>query len=338
MKLLKPYYNTIFDLVKSTDQSLCQYLNPESIHDEDVYEEVWDNDVISHINVIIDFPVFFFSEIKRSDRLEQIQNILKTCFEDAIRGNYSIKITNVTLRPYSDAVVFENIKDESMWKPGYFRLFISHVSKYKKSATYLKICLKEYGIDCFVAHEDIKPSEEWQDQIEGALFSMDALCAIIVPEFKKSDWCDQEVGIAFGQHKVCVALNKAGLPYGFLGKFQAIKADQKGLQTQEVARWVWDALCNNEVTRTKYNKIITDLLLNSKSVIEAETWLGIIKQMNGWDQSSLANLYNNYRDNEFLMNDNVLASANEFFIQYQFKEIPAKVPQALLPNDDDLPF
>lgn len=79
-----------------------------------------------------------------------------------------------------------------MWANGYFRLFISHLTKYKIAARNLKICMKEYGIDCFVAHEDIQVLKEWEIEIENALFSMDALCAIVTPDFRNSDWCEQE--------------------------------------------------------------------------------------------------------------------------------------------------
>lgn len=54
---------------------------------------------------------------------------------------------------------------------------------------------------------------------------MDALCAIITPCFKGSDWCDQEVGMALGQRKLVIPVSKENeLPYGFFGKYQAIKS------------------------------------------------------------------------------------------------------------------
>ena len=46
-----------------------------------------------------------------------------------------------------------------------FRLFISHISKDKVKATRLKECLTPYGIAGFVAHEDIQPTLEWQDEV-----------------------------------------------------------------------------------------------------------------------------------------------------------------------------
>ena len=59
-----------------------------------------------------------------------------------------------------------------------FRLFISHISKHKDKATRLKDCLAPYAIAGFVAHEDILPTLEWQNEIERALYTMDAFVAI----------------------------------------------------------------------------------------------------------------------------------------------------------------
>lgn len=88
----------------------------------------------------------------------------------------------------------EDILDEDsrFWELGYFKIFISHLSANKISATNLKKCLKKYAISGFVAHEDIEPSKEWMKEIEKALFSMNGLCAIVVPDFIQSKWCDQE--------------------------------------------------------------------------------------------------------------------------------------------------
>ena len=80
-----------------------------------------------------------------------------------------------------------------------FRLFISHISKDKSKALRLKDSLKPYGISGFVAHEDIHPTLEWQDEIERALRVMDAFIAIHTAGFSSSYWTQQEVGFAIGR-------------------------------------------------------------------------------------------------------------------------------------------
>ena len=82
------------------------------------------------------------------------------------------------------------------------------------------------GIAGFVAHEDIEPSLEWQAEIELGLRSMHALAAILTPEFHASNWTDQEVGCTGARQSWCCRCNMAS-PYGFRGKFQALKGNFK---------------------------------------------------------------------------------------------------------------
>lgn len=91
------------------------------------------------------------------------------------------------------------IAESQFWEPNYFRLFLSHLSSFKRTAGGLQRSLRRFGISAFVAHVDIEPTREWQDEIEAALYSMDALAAILMPGFKDSDWTDQELGVAIGR-------------------------------------------------------------------------------------------------------------------------------------------
>ena len=86
----------------------------------------------------------------------------------------------------------------------------------------LRDSLDRYGVSCFVAHEDIEPTKEWQDEIEGALFSMDALVALLTERFSESCWTDQEIGIAYGRGVPVVPVRLGTDPYGFIGKYQAL--------------------------------------------------------------------------------------------------------------------
>ena len=109
-----------------------------------------------------------------------------------------------------------------IWEEGCFRAFLSHKSGMKKETAALKEQLRLYGISCFVAHQDIPPTKEWQDQIENALASMDGFVALLTNDFHDSDWTDQEVGYAFAMGVPMIAVNLGKDPYGFIGKFQGL--------------------------------------------------------------------------------------------------------------------
>ncbi|MFN0044180.1 MAG: toll/interleukin-1 receptor domain-containing protein [Alphaproteobacteria bacterium] len=109
-----------------------------------------------------------------------------------------------------------------IWTDGQFRLFVSHKSEVKKETTELKEKLSCYGVSCFVAHADIQPTQQWQDEIENALATMDGFVALMTEKFHESNWTDQEVGYAFARGVPIVAIRLGRDPYGFIGKFQGL--------------------------------------------------------------------------------------------------------------------
>ena len=128
----------------------------------------------------------------------------------------------VALKPPPDAA-----KLSRLWEPGYFRLFLSHKAEHRADASTLKAELMALGFACFVAHEDIQPTLEWQLEIERALNSMEALLALMTPGFSDSDWTDQEVGVAIGRGVPVVSVDLGQTAYGFIGKYQAVKGTGK---------------------------------------------------------------------------------------------------------------
>ncbi|MCU0662782.1 MAG: toll/interleukin-1 receptor domain-containing protein [Myxococcota bacterium] len=109
-----------------------------------------------------------------------------------------------------------------IWGDNGYRVFLSHKSEVKKETAVLKSELQLCGVSCFVAHQDIAPTSEWQDEIENALNSMDAFVALMTADFHDSNWTDQEVGFALGRGVPIIAVKLDRDPYGFIGKFQAL--------------------------------------------------------------------------------------------------------------------
>ena len=186
-KVFSSYTNVVRKMVRNYNVELYNYFSEQNIEESWVDHDNW-NGGIDFYMIIIRVPVDYFENIRRRGVVEEIENTIGSFYNDAMRGDgESIQLRGVILKPIADDIsVFGDNVDDSMWKPGHFRLFISHLSANKESASNLKRCLLDYGIDCFVAHEDITPSKEWEMEIEKALFTMDALCAIVVPDFIKN--------------------------------------------------------------------------------------------------------------------------------------------------------
>lgn len=141
----------------------------------------------------------------------------------------------------------------NFWKPGYFKLFLSHISSYKVKASALKLSLEKYCISWFVAHEDIEPTKDWEYEIEKWLFTMDALCALLIEGFDTSNWTDQEVGAAIGQKKLVIPIIRDLNPYGFIWKYQGFRAKQKTIV--EVADAIFKIVATNPKTKNIYTNI-----------------------------------------------------------------------------------
>ena len=116
-----------------------------------------------------------------------------------------------------------SIETQFCWDQGY-RVFISHDSAVKEEVAKLKGDLESYGISAFVAHEDISPTEEWQEVIKKALCTMDAFVALLTEGFHKSKWTDQEVGYALCRNVPIIPVRLGVDPYGFIGKFQGLSS------------------------------------------------------------------------------------------------------------------
>ncbi len=153
------------------------------------------------------------------------------------------------------------------WIPNHFRLFLSHLVTFKETTFLLKQGLAEYAISSFVAHESIAPTQEWEEEIEKALFSMDAMAAIVMPGFIKSNWCDQEVGVAIGRKVLVIPVLKDSNPHGFLGKVQGLQTSGKSVN--QVARNIFRIIAKNPKTRGRMSEVLVGEIVSSTNPNEA---------------------------------------------------------------------
>lgn len=78
-------------------------------------------------------------------------------------------------------------------------VFLSHIHEHRHFAGEVKSGLARRGIDAFVAHDDIQPSQQWREVIKAALSTCHAFVAFLDVGFHESQWCDQEAGWALGR-------------------------------------------------------------------------------------------------------------------------------------------
>jgi len=161
----------------------------------------------------------------------------------------------------------DHVLEARFWEPCHFRLFISHLSQFKATVASLQRTLLQYGVSAFVAHVDIEPTREWQDEIEAGLASMEAMAAILMPGFKESNWTDQEVGYAVARGVLIIPVIRGIDPYGFIGKYQGLRVDGKSVGA--VAAEIFEILLKSPKTRGRLLTCLVDTILHSATEDEA---------------------------------------------------------------------
>lgn len=243
---------------KQQGKSILQRLlvnSPYHVYEEWCYDG-WDGGTYGHA-IYFQVPAPIYYEI--IDNLSDVAQELR----EKINGISNVQgecITEVFLELQDDPTL-ENWRENSgtlthakpatiitsedqllkLWKPGFLRLFLSHKAEYKELATQFKEAMDSYGVSCFVAHEDIRPTKEWQNEIEKALFSMEVLVALMTKSFSDSPWTDQEIGVAIGRGVPTVPVRLGIDPYGFIGKYQALSGANKSAKVlaKEVYELLW---------------------------------------------------------------------------------------------------
>lgn len=107
---------------------------------------------------------------------------------------------------------------------GDVRLFISHIAKHKDKATRLKEALAPHSICGFVAHGDIHPTLEWQ----------------------------QEIGFALGRGTKVISLKMGEDPTGFISKHQALP--RRSRRAEEIAAEIKTLFLDDPKTKTRLER------------------------------------------------------------------------------------
>jgi len=253
---------------------------------------------------------------------ESAEKVLQIADEIGIPHTYAIT-------PAKQAV------ESSFWEPLHFRLFLSHLSSFKKTAAALQRALRSFGISTFVAHVDIEPAKEWQDEIEAGLFSMDALAAILMPGFKESNWTDQEIGVAVGRNTLIIPIIKGLDPYGFIGKYQGLTVD--GKTVSQVAKGVFGILVSSPKTRARMLSCLLDTTLQSTQTEEVLRKLDHLTNIKNLPIPYLERLREGAATSGVFAEDALLSKLNGLLTSRGLQEVALPKTADYL-EEDDIPF
>jgi hypothetical protein len=202
------------------------------------------------------------------------------------------------------------------------------VSLNKVKVSQLKAALLDRGISAFVAHDDIEPILEWQDEISLALQSMHALAALMTPDFHASNWTDQEIGWALGRGMPVIPIQLGTVPYGFVGKIQAIRGSLDEIDS--LASSITQALLRNGQAHMHMRRAIVEAFEKSSSFAASKTLKDIITTVDDFTDDEKHRL-------RAACKSNTQVSGSGGVTEAIFSAIGAPNPPATSP-DHEVPF
>lgn len=231
------------------------------------------------INLRIPLELF----VKHEERLKEREDRILQTAKALWRGQTGEEIASVVVYPASltahgtKQITGGNALLPPFWTPGKFRLFLTHCASYKAEVAQLQSALAPLGVSAFVAHADIEPTKQWEQEIERALQTMEALAAMLTSDFPQSRWCDQEVGIALGQGKLVIPIKVDIDPYGFLAKHQALRAPRGALET--AAPPIMDVLLKHPGTMVSMTNAVVGAFAEAWNFATAKTLVGVLETL-----------------------------------------------------------
>lgn len=285
---------TIADLFRQQNRAeIAELLECAHAHFEQTDYDNWNGGTYSWA-LRLEVPVPVFAGIEAT--LEGVEKDIVAKLKHFHRTLPNHNLSEVTIVPDSAAAARPSTRHTPpptdvarLWKPGRFRLFLSHLSADRAAVSKIKEALAQRGVDAFVAHEDIEPTLQWQSEIELALRSMHALAALVTSAFHQSKWTDQEVGWAMGRGVPVVPVRLGADPYGLFGKFQGVPGAFE-LPT-EVAVSLVAALLVNPTTTVEMRRSLVRAFQEADSFAEAIALKEMLITAKSFDDSDKAALH-----------------------------------------------
>lgn len=199
----------------------------------------------------------------------------------------------------------------------------------------LRLALRQLGISAFVAHEDIEPTKEWLNEIEKALFSMDALAAVLIPGFHESNWTDHEVGIAVGRDVLVIPVCRGIVPYGFISKYQGFQS--AGKMVSQVADGILNIILCSPKTKGRMVDCLIEQLLLAANEKDALSRIALLDRVETISEAQGAKIREGVPSNAVLRDcEEVLHQLNALFERHGLAGVQALHQQG--PPEDDIPF
>jgi len=105
----------------------------------------------------------------------------------------------------------------------------------------IKEMLAMVDIKCFVAHDGSDMPEKVKKRIINELDEFNAFIPVLSDNFKNSDYCSQEVGVAYFKDLLIIPLSVDGtVPYGFISGFRSPPVNENNIPLGHIIKLIAD--------------------------------------------------------------------------------------------------
>lgn len=224
----------------------------------------------------------------------------------------------------------------SCWNNTGLRVFISHVSAKKAVARSVADQLSPFGLDCFVAHDDIEPTADWAKEIQAALRTCDVMIALMSEGFRESAWCDQEVGAAVGRMIPIISLHYDHPPHGFAGLIQGIPV--KGKDQKQVLPQVLVQIIKNPSTAGAASLALARALRHSTNWSMSNSIAGLFQHVIRLDSEAVRLIQEAVADNGEVSGSNAATTDIPALMDRFGHQLKPPVSAEPAVDSDEVPF
>jgi hypothetical protein len=228
--------------------------------------------------------------------------------------------------------------DSEPWAQGQLKLFMSHLAIHQEYVGQVGTYLSPYCVSAFVAHTSIEPSKEWEDVVEAALRTCDAMVVFLHKGFHQSNWCDQEVGFGLARRIPTLLIKLDAMPYGFMSKYQALSGRERN--PFQLATSITDWLVAAPTAQSAMTESLVTALERSSSYDGTRRVMTLLRQIPRFTPQQLERLWEAAQNNGQVSDANLKVDRDYVPIPWLVKDLivqhGGRVPAAVA--TDEPPF
>lgn len=205
-------------------------------------------------------------------------------------------------------------------------IFLSHSINDKQIAGKIKKKLDHFGVDIFLAHEDIEGGTDWKPKLYSEIKNCEIFIVLLSKNYHEANFTDQELGMALAYEKPVIPISIDGtMPYGFMEKYQCMKCDPE--ITNENIEKLMGLVMNFSDTGKEFIDLLIEKLSNAGSFEDATFWSRKLVSYSKFTKSQINNIAEAYIKNNqiygsFMASPNIknILKNNQKQIKSDFKK------------------